>query len=101
MIAVLGAAPAPALRAGGLGVRELRRIAKAADLDENRLNLVVELLAAAGLIASGTPDPAPASDTADDYWTPTMTVDGWLNSTTARKWEVLASAWIDVPESPG
>ena len=100
VIAVLGAAPAPALRAGGLGVRELRRIAKAADLDESRLNLVVELLAAAGLIASGTPDPAPASDTADDYWTPTITVDGWLNATTARKWEVLASAWIDVPRVP-
>ncbi|OYD68373.1 helicase-associated domain-containing protein [Rhodococcus sp. OK302] len=100
VVAVLGAAPAPALRAGGLGVRELRRIAKAAELDESRVNLLVELLSAAGLIASGTPDPTPSVDTSDDYWTPTVAVDGWLNATTARRWEVLASAWIDVPRVP-
>jgi len=100
VIAVLGAAPAPALRAGGLGVRELRRVAKTADLDEARVSLLVELLSAAGLIASGTPDPAPVSDNADEYWTPTLAVDGWLNASTARRWEVLASAWVDVPRVP-
>ncbi len=70
-------------------------MAKTADLDEARVSLLVELLSAAGLIASGTPDPAPVSDNADEYWTPTLAVDGWLNASTARRWEVLASAWVD------
>ncbi|MGC0362542.1 hypothetical protein ABH922_000526 [Rhodococcus sp. 27YEA15] len=100
VIAVLGSAPAPALRAGGLGVRELRRVSKSAELDEARVSLVVELLSAAGLIAAGTPDPAPTSDTADDYWTPTVAADGWLTASTARRWETLASAWLDVPRVP-
>ncbi|GAA3199178.1 hypothetical protein GCM10020255_102880 [Rhodococcus baikonurensis] len=75
-------------------------MAKTADLDEARVSLLVELLSAAGLIASGTPDPAPVSDNADEYWTPTLAVDGWLNASTARRWEVLASAWVDVPRVP-
>lgn len=100
VVAALGAAPAPALRAGGLGVRELRRISKATDLDEARVSLLVELLSAAGLIAAGTPDPAPAADTAEEYWTPTLAVDGWLNASTARRWETLASAWVDLARVP-
>ena len=55
----LSAAPVPELRSGGLGVRESRRLAKITGIDEQRLGLVLELIAAAGLIASGEPDPAP------------------------------------------
>lgn len=97
VIAVLGDAPAPALRAGGLGVRELRKVAKVSGIDESRVGLVVELLAAAGLIASGTPDPAPRSDTGEAYWAPTVAVDGWLTAPVARRWQALAAAWLDLP----
>ncbi|MHA4851636.1 MULTISPECIES: helicase-associated domain-containing protein [unclassified Rhodococcus (in: high G+C Gram-positive bacteria)] len=97
VVKVLGEAPAPALRAGGLGVRELRRIAKVSGIDENRLSLLVELLAAAGLIASGAPDPAPPSDSGDSYWAPTAAVDNWLNAPIARRWHALAAGWLELP----
>ncbi|MCQ4117966.1 helicase-associated domain-containing protein [Rhodococcus tibetensis] len=100
VVKVLGEAPAPALRAGGLGVRELRRIAKVSGVDENRLSLLVELLSAAELIASGAPDPAPPSDSGDSYWAPTTAVDNWLNAPIARRWHTLAAGWLDLPRMP-
>ncbi|WP_430331097.1 helicase-associated domain-containing protein [Rhodococcus sp. ACT016] len=99
LVAALGDGPAPALKAGGLGVRELRRLAKSVGVDEARIALLLELLAGAGLIASGTPDPAPLTDI-DDYWAPTVAVDGWLNSGTARRWATLAGAWLRLPRRP-
>ncbi|MFZ2174703.1 MAG: helicase-associated domain-containing protein [Rhodococcus sp. (in: high G+C Gram-positive bacteria)] len=97
VVKALGVAPAPALRAGGLGIRELRRIAKVSGIDENRLSLLVELLAAAGLIAAGSPDPPPSPDTGESYWTPTTAVDNWMTAPVARKWHALATAWLDLP----
>ncbi|RVW07564.1 DNA-binding protein [Prescottella agglutinans] len=99
LVAALGDAPAPALKAGGLGVRELRRLAKTVGVDEARIGLLLELLAGAGLIASGTPDPAPLTDI-DDYWAPTVAVDGWLNAGTSRRWATLAGAWLTLARRP-
>ena len=59
LLETLSAAPIPELRSGGLGVREVRRLAKVTGIDEARLGLILELAAAAGLIASGMPDPQP------------------------------------------
>ncbi|WP_137723392.1 helicase-associated domain-containing protein [Prescottella subtropica] len=99
LIAALGATPAPTLKAGGLGVRELRRLAKSTGVDEARIGLLLELLAGAGLIASGLPDPAPATDV-EGHWAPTVAVDGWLNSDPARRWATLAGAWLTLPRRP-
>lgn len=101
IITTLGETPAPALRAGGLGVRELRRIGKQVGIDEERVGLLVELLAAAGLLAGGKPDPAPAVDTGDDYWAPTIAVEAWQDAKPARRWVVLATAWLDLARRPG
>lgn len=100
VITLLGESPAPVLRAGGLGVRELRRITKSAGIDETRVSLIVEVLAGAGLIAAGMPQPAPSVDTGDSYWAPTAAVDGWLNGTTAKRWLTLATAWLDLARAP-
>ncbi|AYJ48565.1 helicase-associated domain-containing protein [Rhodococcus sp. P1Y] len=100
IIDALSAAPAPALKAGGLGVREIKRITKAAGLDEHRVSLLVELLAAASLIASGTPDPLPANDSGDDYWGPTAAVESWATATPAARWLAIASAWLDLQRAP-
>lgn len=100
IIDVLGQAPAPALRAGGLGVRELRRVAKAAGIDESRAGLLVELLAAAKLIGKGLPDPAPALDTTDDFWAPTPAADAWQAASTAHRWVPLATAWLALDRCP-
>lgn len=96
----LGQAPAPALRAGGLGVRELRRIAKQTGIDEPRAGLLVELLAAAKLVEKGMPDPPPEFDSTDDFWAPTPAADGWRDAPPARRWVALALAWLDLDRMP-
>ncbi|HNY87914.1 MAG TPA: hypothetical protein PKN23_15535, partial [Candidatus Hydrogenedentes bacterium] len=58
---------------------------KATGLDDDRVSVLVELLAAAHLISSGTPDPVPASDNGDDYWAPTPAVDAWLAAAPAAR----------------
>ncbi|WP_459549125.1 helicase-associated domain-containing protein [Nocardia sp. X0981] len=99
ILEVLGQAPAPALRAGGLGVRELRRIAKAAGIEEMRAGLLVEVLAAAKLVEKGFPDPPPETD-ADDFWAPTPAADSWLEAPPARRWVPLAHAWLELDRNP-
>src|SRR5690606_12299127 len=100
VLEVLGQVPAPALRAGGLGVRETRRIAKHAGTDEQRTGLLIELLAAAKLIDRGLPDPPPDIDTTDDFWAPTPAADSWLEAPPARRWVTLAQAWLESDRVP-
>ena len=71
VLETLGAAPVPELRSGGLGVRDVKRLTKLTGVDEQRLGLILELAAAAGLIAAGMPDPEPP-DGAGPYWAPTV-----------------------------
>lgn len=87
----LGLNPAIALRGGGLGVRELRRIAKSQSLDEARVSLLVEVLSTAGLISSGMSE---TQGELDEMWAPTVTADSWLDSEPAKQWFVLAQAWL-------
>src|SRR5699024_9100315 len=53
VLEALSTAPASTLKAGGVGVRELRRVARAAGVDRDDLPIILEALAAAGLIALG------------------------------------------------
>lgn len=99
ILAALGRTPAPALKAGGLGVREIRRIGKSTDLDEARAGLLLELLSAAGLVAVGLPDSGPAGDI-DDLWAPTPTADAWLTAGPDRRWAALAGGWLDLARVP-
>ncbi len=96
----LSAAPVPELRSGGLGVRESKRLAKATGVDEQRLGLILELAAAAGLIASGVPDQLQAAD-APTYWAPTVAADRFTEAPAASRWLQLALAWLDLPSRPG
>jgi hypothetical protein len=100
VLEALAQAPAPALRAGGLGVRELRRIAKQTGVDEARAGLLVELLAAAKLVEKGLPDPAPDFDSTDDFWAPTPASDAWRAATPTRRWVTLALVWLDLDRMP-
>nr|WP_245717720.1 helicase-associated domain-containing protein [Nocardia jejuensis] len=100
ILEVLGQAPAPALRSGGLGVRELRRVAKQTGVEENRLGLLTEILSAARLLDKGTPEPPPPGEPTDDYWAPTTTADAWLAVVPPRRWVVLAQAWLDLDRFP-
>ncbi|CQD17154.1 DNA-binding protein [Mycolicibacterium conceptionense] len=99
MIETLGSAPIPELRSGGLGVRDVKRLAKNTGVDEPRLGLLLELAAGAGLIAAGMPDPDPGDGTGP-YWAPTVAADRFVESSTAARWHLLAATWLDLPARP-
>jgi len=88
-----GLEPLPVLRAGGLGVRDLRRTAITLDLDEHLTALVVETAYAAGLLAT--------SGDVDDVWAPTPAYDTWRAQPPAARWAALAGAWLDTTRVAG
>lgn len=86
------ASPPPLLRAGGLGVRDLRRAAQALETDEPTAAVVVELAAAAGLVADD--GDAPAS------YVPTDRALDWEDLDDASRWALLAGAWATARRTP-
>lgn len=99
LLQTLGAAPVSELRSGGLGIRDLKRLAKTTGIDEPRLGLILEVAAAAGLIASGMPDPQPAEGEGP-YWAPTAAIERFAAMTPAERWQLLAGTWLDLPGRP-
>ena len=90
-----GTEPPNALRAGGLGVRELRAAAELLHVDERVAALHVELAAAAGLLDVGS------TDDRDAAWLPTDAFDVWTAAAPADHWTRLALAWLDTPRLVG
>ena len=99
LLETLSAAPVSELRSGGLGVRDVKRLAKTTGIVEPRLGLILEVAAAAGLIASGTPDPVPAGGDGP-FWAPTVAVDRFTAMSPAERWHLLAGTWLDLPGRP-
>ncbi|MDM7830523.1 helicase-associated domain-containing protein [Cellulomonas edaphi] len=84
--------PASVLRSGGLGVRELRRVAAELDVEERLAALVVELAAAAGLVGDdGEEQPT---------FVPTVAMDEWSVRPVAERWSALAATWLATPRTP-
>ncbi|MFD0276588.1 helicase-associated domain-containing protein [Kitasatospora sp. NPDC127111] len=81
-----GLNPPPTLRAGGLGVRDLKRTAQALETTEQQTAFWLELAYTSGLLA---PD-----GEADERWAPTPAYDGWLQQDTADRWTLLAESWL-------
>ncbi|OBK74969.1 helicase-associated domain-containing protein [Mycobacterium sp. 1274761.0] len=100
MIETLGATPVPELRSGGLGVRDVKRLTKITGVDERRLGLILELSAAAGLIAAGLPDPEPDDAGGGPYWAPTVAADRFVEAPVATRWHLLAATWLDLAARP-
>lgn len=96
LIEALGVMPAVALRAGGFGVREVKRLNKATGIDEETIAFLVEVLAEAKLIVRGAPEHYEMSE----LWAPSTAVDSWLGSNPAAKWLVLAEAWLRMRRKP-
>ena len=90
-----GVAPPTVLRAGGLGIRELRRAAGLLDLDETTAGLHVETAREAGLVGTGE------DSRLGEVWLPTDAFDAWLTSPTAQRWEMLARAWLESHRTAG
>ena len=99
VLETLSTTPVPELRSGGLGVRDLKRLAKSTGIGDARLGLILEVGAAAGLIAAGLPEPAP-DDSDGPFWAPTVAADRFVESSNAAKWQLLASTWLDLPGRP-
>lgn len=88
-----GTNPPAVLRSGGLGVRDLRRVATTLDLAEPTAAVVVELAFAAGLVADdGQVDPR---------WAPTPAYDLWTSAAPSVRWRTLAAVWLRTGRAPG
>jgi len=88
-----GVSPLPVLRSGGVGVRDLRRLASALDIDESAAALVAEIALAASLVADDSE--------ADPSWLPTPQYDLWRAGSTGERWAQLATGWLTSPRAAG
>lgn len=87
------AEPAASLRSGGLGVRELRKLAKELDVTEPVVALLVEVTCAAGLIE--------AAPEIEPHWAPTPAYDRWRTLPPEQRWLILAQGWWQMSRLPG
>src|SRR6266508_245238 len=94
LIEGLAAEPPPVLRAGGVGVRELRRLARVAGVDAGGAALLLEVAYAAGLIGESV------TENAEAVLLPTLGYDSWRTSPIALRWSRLARAWLDMSRAP-
>ncbi|KRF14491.1 hypothetical protein ASH02_09190 [Nocardioides sp. Soil796] len=85
-----GTAPPPVLRTGGLAVRDLKAAGVLLHVDLREAGFLVELAAAAGLVATVSADVA-------DNWIPTDAYDAWCRKPFAERWADLAQAWLSSP----
>ncbi|WP_424184084.1 helicase-associated domain-containing protein [Actinokineospora sp. G85] len=93
LIRLWSADPPPVLKSGGLGVRDLKKVAKAVELSDRDTTVLVEVAVAASLVAD--------SETTSPEWAPTTHADLWLAAAPANRWATLAAAWLDLPRVPG
>ncbi|MFY1635732.1 helicase-associated domain-containing protein [Solwaraspora sp. WMMB335] len=93
--------PAPVLRTGGIGVRDLRRLARACGISEPLAGLLIEVGYAAGLLGEAEAAASTSRSTVDEQVLPTAGYDRWLAEPLARRWEQLAEAWLAMTRRPG
>ncbi|MEV6850763.1 helicase-associated domain-containing protein [Actinoplanes sp. NPDC051411] len=108
LLDALAAEPAAILRAGGLGVRDLKRLARATGLDEPAAALLLEVAYAAGLVgesdASGISRAVTISRAAgavEEIFLPTGAFDLWRALSIAHRWETLVRSWLVMTRQPG
>ncbi|MEU4333528.1 helicase-associated domain-containing protein [Micromonospora lupini] len=98
----LAAEPAPVLRSGGIGVRDLRRLARTAGLDEPTTALLLEVAYAAGLAGElEMPGSTTGRYGADQQVLPTGGYEVWRAASLAQRWEHLARAWLTMTRQVG
>jgi len=85
-------APPGVLRGGGLGVRELRRVAGALETDEAEAAFVIELAGASAFVADDGED--------SPSFVPTVAVDEWAVRDVPDRWATLARTWLATLRTP-
>ncbi|WP_436524526.1 helicase-associated domain-containing protein [Actinoplanes sp. HUAS TT8] len=101
VLEALAAEPAPMLKTGGLGVRDLKRLAKAAGLDEAGAALMIEVAYTAGLLGESETSVHRAPGAVQDIFLPTGAYDLWRAAGMAHRWTALARAWLIMTRQPG
>lgn len=96
LLHALSEAPAPVLRSFGLGVRELRRLAKETGITEQVAALLLEIAYAAGLLSYTEP----AGRAGDQLWLPTPAYDTWRTADLSVRWALLARTWLSTTRAP-
>jgi len=83
--------PPTALRTGGLGVRDLKRISEHLGVDETCAGFVAELCYLGGLVVVDS----------DDKILPTSAFDIWLSKSAEERWFSLVVLWLDTSRASG
>jgi len=87
-----GPRPPRVMRAGGLSVRDFKRLASILDVESAHAAFVVETAYAAGLLADdGSVEPV---------WAPTPGYDEWQQRPSARRWVQLSQDWLASGRAP-
>lgn len=100
LLEALADEPATALRTGGMGVRDLRRLSRAAHLAEPTAAVLLEVASAAGLLGETDGGTLPGGGT-ESRFLPTLAYDQWHEASTAQRWVRLARAWLTMNRQPG
>ncbi len=90
-----GTEPFVALKAGGIGILALRRLAKSLGVEVHIVALHLELLAAAGLLAPVLPRSG-----GNGSWVPTEAADGFLRGDEPAGWTLLVMQWLSLRRDP-
>lgn len=90
LVSVVAEHPITTLRSGGVGVREIRRLAEALRVDTDQASWLVELGAIAGLLSL---------DVDTSRWRVEPGVP-WLTQDRVEQWQRLVTAWQDAQRAP-
>jgi len=87
-----GPRPPRVLRAGGLSVRDFKRLAANLDVDPEHAAFILETAYAAGLLADDA--------SLEPVWAPTPGYDEWQQRPAAQRWVRLGRAWLASGRAP-
>jgi hypothetical protein len=96
LLHLIADSPAPVLKAFGLGVRDLRRLARDTGTTEPVTALLLEVAYAAGLLTYTDP----AGRSGEQQWLPAPSFDTWRVAPLAARWATLARTWLSMTRAP-
>lgn len=100
LIEDLGRNPIVPLSSGGIGTREVNKVARRRDEPAETTLHLLTWLAHANLIGRGRTTPTPAGQPARDYWAPTELALEFLEASPATAWAILLLGWAGSAYAP-
>lgn len=100
LIEDLGRNPIVPLSSGGIGTREINKVARRRDEPAETTLHLLTWLAHANLIGCGRATPTPAGQPARDYWAPTELALDFLQASPASAWAILLVGWAGSAYAP-